>query len=649
MTPRFPTPADPLLKPPAPGWRAAWALAVFTTVVLGTAQAATTAAAAPPDSAEPATPAAPKDAPPAKSLLDGATYAERAAVFLKHCATAKHAQTLNAKHGMASCVSRLLTGVDTPQALQQFTASATATFAAARTGKSPLDPFDKHALLHTWLLARDKVSFPPEAVASLRDYIALWKHKKWVGYGALNYRLMNDGSGYLAAEQWPALVDADGLDADQIKAATRDRLFGYFDEIVHRNTHEYAAPTYYGVDLAAMKMLADFALDPEMKKRASLTLDWMLLNVACAWNQGYHTAPAGRAKYWGSTNTSPDSMDATAAIGWLYFGGARPVNGAGMNDGGSLWFVAGDYHPPALLAEIARDRATAFTHRGSVLFGRDEQARFTIWHTPVFTLASQWENISSPNAGLYKETRRALLKWLSPSPGSTFTVLQENPQRPYRLADGKRNAFGYGENPFGQDLQCEGTLIGVFNVPENYPHYRLYAPFSREGAILKRVERDGWYFCHGGTVLFGFRPLQPCKWGKSEQNCDVLYGDARTGGWIVETGATTAYAGGGVDAELDRFAAAVAAKTRIDASSLTDPAPRLRYTALSGHTLDLTYRPHGKPYADQNKIDGQPVDYRAFPLLGNPWVEQAVGGDALTVRHGGQSLVYDFKAWTRSN
>jgi hypothetical protein len=341
-------------------------------------------------------------------------------------------------------------------------------------------------------------------------------------------------------------------------------------------------------------------------------------------------------------------MDATAAIGWLYFGGNRPVNDAGMNDAASIWFVAGEYHPPALLAEIARDRTTTFTHRGSVLLGGDEQARFTIWHTPVFTLASQWENISSPNAGLYKETRRALLKWVSPVGGSTFTVLQENPQRPYRLADGKRNAFGYGENPFGQDLQCEGTLIGVFNVPENYPHYRLYVPFTRDGAILKRVERDGWYFCHGGSVLFGFRPLQPCKWGKSQQNCDVLYGDDRKGGWIVETVATSAFAGGGVDAELARFADAILTKTHIDDSGMAMPNPRLRYTSLAGHALDLTFRPHGKPYVDQNKIDGQTVDYRSFPLLGNPWVEQSVNADRLVLHHGNHNFVYDFKAWTRT-
>jgi hypothetical protein len=33
--------------------------------------------------------------------------------------------------------------------------------------------------------------------------------------GAWNYKLMMDASGYLAAEEWPELVDREGLDARQ--------------------------------------------------------------------------------------------------------------------------------------------------------------------------------------------------------------------------------------------------------------------------------------------------------------------------------------------------------------------------------------------------------------------------------------------------
>ena len=75
------------------------------------------------------------------------------------------------------------------------------------------------ALVNTYFLAKDKI--PKATALKIRDYAALYAHKVWRGYGAMNYRLMNDGAGFLAAEEWPEMVDADGLHAEQIKQATR--------------------------------------------------------------------------------------------------------------------------------------------------------------------------------------------------------------------------------------------------------------------------------------------------------------------------------------------------------------------------------------------------------------------------------------------
>ena len=94
----------------------------------------------------------------------------------------------------------------------------------------------------------------------------------------------------------------------------------------------------------------------------------MLLQVACAWNNGYYISPASRAKGWGSSTTGPDAMDTTAGIAWLYFGGRRPVDPARMNPG-RLVLVHRSSATTArrqILAAIATDRSTPFTHRGSV-------------------------------------------------------------------------------------------------------------------------------------------------------------------------------------------------------------------------------------------------------------------------------------------
>lgn len=594
-----------------------------------------------------------KDASPAVKI-DGKNPTEREATFLAYCAQADTTGFKEARGIIPFLAANIVSGREVEASLKKWEQVANDVFQSSKThlAAKPDDsharnPFEKHALIHAYLVCSDKAKIPQSLVELMKSYVALYKHKEWIGYGALNYRLMNDGSGFLAAELWPDLVDADGLNAEQIKAATKARLLGYFDKIVHRNTDEYGAPTYLGIDLSAMKMLADFAKDPEIKNKATMTLDSMMLQVACAWNNGYYVTPASRSKYWGTSMTSPDSLDTTGAIGWLYFGGKRPVDPSHMNPPGSVWFAfPSGYAPPSIFTGIATDRTSAFLHRGST----GENIRFMIYHTAAYSLASEWELLPSPTDGHYKESRRQMLKWISDKPCSTFIPMQENPRRPYKLSENIANAFGYGENPFAQSLQHEGTLLGITAVPENYPFWKLYAPFTTEGAIVKRIEREGWVFCHGGNVLFAFRYAKPAFWEKhrDKEQCDVFSSPSRKNCWVLETSPITPFAGGGVDAELERFATAILAKPRLDISKIDEENPSLSYLSLSGHQLELTYRNHGEPYTSQHRIDGKPVDYRSYPLFENTWVNQSLGSDTLSLQHNGESMTYDFKNWSCS-
>lgn len=585
--------------------------------------------------------------------IDGTNFAARSAAFIGYCAQTKPRREDYPKEAMASYVSRLLADRDAAYARQKIEQAAATSLKRAkdRLARDPkdtnaVDPFDQHALVNGYAICPDR--FPTGAVAKIKAFMALYGYGTWRGFGSLNYRLMRDGSGYLAAELWPEFRDADGLDAAGIRAATSKRLFECFATMTRKNLDEYNAPIYYATDLMPVRMLAEFARDPEMKKRATLTLDWMMINMACSWNQGYYVTTAGRSKYWGSSTSSPDGPGATALAGWFHFGGLRPV-AAGSGAFHAFWMAyPGTYRVPEIVLRVAQDRGQPFASRESVLsIGKTEVRKYT-WHSQNYSLASQWEQTPGPTAALYKETKRQMLKWVSDQPISTFALQQENPQRPYKRGETITNAFGYGENPYAQILQHEGTQIGVYDVPEKFLFHRFYAPFVKSGAIVKREESGGWIFCHGGSVLFAFRSIKPVEWGKPRENCDVLWCNARRNGWILETSEAKPYAGGGELKELARFASDVLKKTKIDATGIDAAVPRLVYTSLTGHTLDLTFTPFGKPYRDQRKIDGKAVDYRAFPLMGNPWVQQAVDSPLLTVQHGGARRTYDFAAWSVS-
>lgn len=616
---------------------------------------------------------------PSSGRLDGNTAAERGAALVRYVASVRpDPKNETYPKAAAPCyAARLVLNTDTEYALEKLAAAANYQFAkgkgriaehAAYNAKPDkkglkrpgpaLDPFDKAALVNTYFLGKDKI--PRATALKIRDYVALYDdHKALTGYarGAWNYKLMMDASGFLAAEEWPEIVDRAGLDAEQIKAATKKRLFSGFEEIAKRNFGEYGATIYLGVNLSAVRMLVEYAKDPEMRKRAAMALDAMMLDIACTWNQGYNVGTASRAKYWYSSDTSLESMASTAAAAWVYFGAYRSIAAGGVGYAHSFWMATpGTYRVPDLMVKVANDRSKPFLHQSFVAaMGKSNVHRMT-WHTPDYSLCSQWDQPGTPTSGLYKESRRHMLKWLSNKGSSTFAVCMENPYRPYNLAQRKANQLGYGENGFSQYMQHEGTLLGLYAVPEkikvrnhvfDYPYYKLYVPFSTTGSIVKRIEKSGWVFCHNGSMLMGFFSVKPCKWGKKWGNHDMLWCEERQNGWILETARLGPFAGGGVDAELDRFASTVIARTKLDASGIEQPVPSMKYRTLSGKIMEFRWQPHEEPYKDQLKVGGQALEFPQELLHRNPWVYQKVGGPLL-IQHEGRRLTYDFDKWIRT-
>ncbi len=466
--------------------------------------------------------------------LDGKTMAERGAAMVRFVAGEKPKDEKTPKAAAPCYAARLVLNVDTAYALAKLDEAANYQLAKGRDRiakqaeydaapdkkklKKPgaaLDPFDKAALVNTYFLGKDKI--PVATAHKIRDYVALYNdHKQLTGYArnAWNYKLMMDASGFLAAEEWPEIVDRAGQNAEQIKTATKARLFAGFQEIATRNFSEYGATIYNGVNLSAIRMLVEFAKDAEMRKRAALTLDAMLLDIACTWNQGYNVGTASRAKYWGSTDTGLESMSSTAAAAWVFFGAPRSISAGGIGYIHSFWMATpGKYQVPEMIVRVANERSQPFLHRSHVATMNKANVHRMTWHSNNYSLCSQWDQPGDPTSGLYKESRRHMLKWVSPKASSTFAVCMENPHRPYSLGEKRANALGYGENGFSQYMQHEGTLLGLYTVPEtvkvrnhvfDYPYYKLYAPFPATGSVVKRVEKGGWVLCLKGSMLMCF-------------------------------------------------------------------------------------------------------------------------------------------------
>ena len=581
------------------------------------------------------TPLTSETAPP-KGFIAGNTPEDRAKAVVDYFSTEPIPKGLP-KSVAPFIAARLVRGTDVPAALAalQNTINATA--------KGRLDPFDLHALMTTYFLGKGKI--PVELEANLKAYAARSDYTKGPGV-SLNYLLMRDGGGYLAAAAWPDLVDAAGNNAAKIHTLTRQRLLKEIESGVVTNLTEYDAPIYLGTDMMAVRSLAEFAPEPEMRQKATLFLDWMFINVAAGWNRGYFTTTAGRAKYLGSSATSPNEPGLTTGYGYQFFGGLRPQRIT--NNSAQFWLAwSGGYHLPSIVSEIANDRATPSVSRQSVhLDSRKIDVQKYVWHSTNYSLASQREEGSALDNYLFKECRRSMLKWVSDKGNSTFFFSQQNRRRPQET--NIANAFAYGENPYAQICQSHGTQLGIYNVPPGYNFQKMEVPFTKSGAIVARIERDGWVFCHAGSMLFAFRSAEPCTWGSNKkENVDVYGCDVPKNAWVLETSELDPYRGGSTNDELNRFAESILTRTSFDLSQLSEKQPKVKFRNLAGEPMELTFQTAGLPQ-DAVRIAGKPVHWRDFAVFDNPWMQQAIGSRQLTLTHGSSTLVYDFTKWTKT-
>ena len=566
--------------------------------------------------------------------LTGKNYAERSAACVRYFATVSPRSPTFPKDGMPFLAARLQLGMDKPGTLAALDRMLDATL------KAKPDPFNLHAVMHCYLVHRDK--FTPAMAAKVKRLAASWTYSKPIGV-SLNYELMRDGAGLLAAQEWPDLVDAAGNNAAKIRKNCEGWLWRIWRETTDRNASEYDAPVYYGTDFAPTRMIAEFSRDAAMSKAAAMTLDFMLIHTGAHWQNGYHISSAGRGKYWGSLNLSPHSASATSSMAWLLYGSDQPFN---INSAPQSYWLA---HPGRVFApDFLTTWQAALPDERTVLANQIWPSHKQIvwkqaWFTKGYGLASQREDNTPFNSFLFKECRRTMLKWESPHPASTFTIIQENRRRP---SENVRNAFAYGENPYCQTLQHEGTLIGVCDVPADYGFGITRAPFTTTGAIVKRIERDGWVLCHGGSMLFAFRFTEAAKWDKPDtrERLDLLRCDALRTGWILETSPLAPFAGGGVEAELKKFGDTLQAKTNIAAATQTSP-PSLKFTNLKGRTLSLRWKPLEPSLKDECLVDGKPVAYQSFPRLSTAGTLYPPTG-VLTLKAGSRTRVYDFKNWT---
>ena len=88
----------------------------------------------------------------------------------------------------------------------------------------------------------------------------------------------------------------DGRTGAQKAERARRRLLEWLDNRFRHGFSEWLSPTYYAVDVSALTLLVEHTADDELRTRASMVLDLLMLDLALHRFDGHFVASAGRTE-----------------------------------------------------------------------------------------------------------------------------------------------------------------------------------------------------------------------------------------------------------------------------------------------------------------------------------------------------------------
>lgn len=559
--------------------------------------------------------------------------------------------------------------------LNERTAEADAAILAERENEFPASLEDGSFHWHAYLLeriyflfARSSRHFPgrisAEAENALLDMLWQWAEPRcrlemtlperdWWTWGSENHHAQAWSGFWGAAQifaQHPGYANrryADGTTPEAMASA--------FDEYFKRFARQRAAKGllvecnsgYNKYTLGGWYNMADFAADPELRRRMAMLLDLFWADWATEQINGVRGGSRHRC-YPGENSTSGSSMDGAA---WFHFGLGRE-----KSQHPSLMCPATTFWRPSnIVAELARavegrgvyesisrrpglaeprregrpvanfvsDPAHPFYEPQGVYRLAPEGGgllRYT-YSTPDFVIGTSmvaarprddWTNISSQNrwegvifAG--HPTARIFAQPLTPKVGSVYNA--------------------------NWSVEKRGVLVVQRLKTSNARGQRVWFDAS-----LRRSEGGGWVFAEAPQALAAVRVVD----GKTAWEPDAIQqhhekkGATDRGEWLK------------CENEFSPVIIEVARKTDCDSfaefqrATLANPLRwergRLDYSSRLNNTTLTLFADYSRPPL----VDGRPVDYTPQRVYDSPFIQADFGSGIVTIQKGDEKLVLDF-------
>jgi hypothetical protein len=169
-----------------------------------------------------------------------------------------------------------------------------------------------------------------------------------------NHQILFAGAGLLAGQLFPDRRFANSGETGREKCeVARGRIQRWLDLRFRTGFSEWLSNVYYDEDMVALLSLVDFADDEEIRARAAMVLDLLLLDLAHHVFQGVFGSTHGRSyeisKKWARNENTTDVAKLHFGVGC--FGSPECMSAA-------CFALSRRYRPPAVLRAIACDIAT---------------------------------------------------------------------------------------------------------------------------------------------------------------------------------------------------------------------------------------------------------------------------------------------------
>jgi hypothetical protein len=493
-----------------------------------------------------------------------------------------------------------------------------------------------------------------------------------------NQLLMAAAARFLASEAYPK----DTFASDFVKGDPTGRAFllCIMNQIATHNLQEFDSNVYSGSYFISLRVLADFARDPEIKKRAAMTYDWLLANAASTWLNSSWAASSFR-RY---ADIAPQNQFQHGSWTlWPYLGG--PLPGRGFN----IEYMLGAIQAAAscqCVSGFHKEDGPAYTPRQEILDLVSWSKAATHYNFSARTITPSrptyqfmQSSYITPNYALFGETDfetssgtkiatkasgAAVLSGVVWNPSASMsdypsTFYAGAPRwRVDTVSTGVTTACSkdsddcavsnhtYGSGQHGQYFQVQNAQVGVYNYHlsgVNEPNqFYIYAPlctnnpypwrftngpipnFPCRSAIVPRAmiatetATKGRLYLFYDNVLISLWLSAPFKWdGLHELSA---YDPAALNPHSQLASALEV-------ASPSKYAGATDAETLLNYKKWIETHASLDVTGLTGdHPYAVYTASDGdilkNVFGGTNYLNGTAIDYLGWPLMWTPWVQQ---------------------------